>query len=183
MVVNLAGNRWQQWNSIGDRAHLSVVNASAKEKFETSRISTAAVCRAFAVEREEAGNPLKCFIQGSSHWYYHANVETQVLLFFVGFFYVFELNFSNKSRRFSLNFIKKRIINKNISKNNRKTLKNHASKIEKTKDNIWNEEDKGGKQGLFSVLCHDIESAAELPQDSATRQGRVRHSKSLLEKS
>jgi len=78
-LVNLSGNAWEGWNSYSDRAHLDAKGAStsAMEKFETSRISTAAVCRAYALERAEQGSPLECFIQGSAFWYYHSNEQTQ----------------------------------------------------------------------------------------------------------
>ena len=48
-LVNLSGNAWEGWNSYSDRNHLDVKGSStsAMEKFETSRLATAAVCKAY----------------------------------------------------------------------------------------------------------------------------------------
>jgi len=80
-LVNLAGNQWARWNTLLDRNLLDVSNTSAMEKFTTSRLSTAEVCRAYALEREASGNKLDVFIQSSAYWYYHSNEETQEYIY------------------------------------------------------------------------------------------------------
>jgi len=38
---------------------------------------TAKICQMYAQDRSQEGNPLKCYVQGSSYLYYHSNVESE----------------------------------------------------------------------------------------------------------
>ena len=62
-LVNFTGNRWDERQNLEDRNILDTNCRTSILNFETSRITTAAVCRAFALERETQGVPLKAFIQ------------------------------------------------------------------------------------------------------------------------
>ena len=73
-IINLSGSTFMELRPV------AVTNLSSdhvREKWQTSRWMTAKICQMYAQDRSQEGNPLKCYVQGSSYLYYHSNLESE----------------------------------------------------------------------------------------------------------